>query len=233
MRHPLVLALSIVLHASMVVAKQFDRWQQLAPGVKIAWTVKHEAKKLHFAMAANNTGWVGFGIAESGGMKGSDIVYFESGSNKLVDAWADGHSAPKKDSCQDWILLAGGNKAGQTWFEAERPLDTGDAQDRIIRDDSGGAQPTRIIAAWGESMNIQFHGGSQRAFTTVRFFGAESSTDTLAVVLFHVELLAEPEYSSQSIEEELSQYGPGSECEVLRDQATELARSCNRDVLSP
>jgi hypothetical protein len=24
------------------------------------------------------TGWVGFGIAESGGMKGSDIVYYEA-----------------------------------------------------------------------------------------------------------------------------------------------------------
>lgn len=29
-------------------------------------------------------GWVGFGIAESGSMKGADIVYFEAATMKLV-----------------------------------------------------------------------------------------------------------------------------------------------------
>ena len=30
------------------------------------------------------SGWVGFGIAESGAMKGADIVYFEAETMKLV-----------------------------------------------------------------------------------------------------------------------------------------------------
>jgi len=120
--------LLFALALACVTADDFERSQQLAPGVRIAWTVDKDNNKLKFAMSAENAGWVGFGISEAGGMKGSDIVYFESGSALLTDSWADGHSKPMPDSCQDWTLTAGGAEGGTTWFNAERALDTGDDQ---------------------------------------------------------------------------------------------------------
>ena len=88
--------------ASSCAADEFERWQQLAPGVRIDWTVDTSTSMLRLKMNAQNAGWVGFGIAEAGGMKGSDIVFFDSGSGILTDSWADGHKMPITDSCQDW-----------------------------------------------------------------------------------------------------------------------------------
>jgi hypothetical protein len=93
------LALSCVCASA---ADEFERSQQLAPGVRIAWTIDMPTSMLRFRMSAQNSGWIGFGIAEAGGMKGSDIAYFESGSGVLTDSWATGHAIPTPDFCQDW-----------------------------------------------------------------------------------------------------------------------------------
>ena len=41
---------------------------------------------IQLAVAARATGWAAFGIAEAGGMKGADMVVFETASNDIFDA---------------------------------------------------------------------------------------------------------------------------------------------------
>ena len=39
-------------------------------GVAVHWTIDDDASTIRLAVAARATGWVGFGLAEAGGMKG-------------------------------------------------------------------------------------------------------------------------------------------------------------------
>jgi hypothetical protein len=125
---------------------------------------------------------MGFGIAEAGGMKGADIVYFESSTNQLTDAYSLDLIQPVADDQQDWTMISAGIVGGQMTVEAVRNIDTLDPQDTIIADDSWPAlDGTRFIAAWSDSPTIQYHGSSNRAFGQVRFYNPGPS-DPLAAV---------------------------------------------------
>jgi hypothetical protein len=127
------------------------------------------------------TGWVGFGIAETGGMKGADIVYYETSTNQLTDAYALEFAFPQRDEQQDWMLLSAEVKGGKLSFEAVRDLDTQDPQDTPLYDDSWPAiDGTRIIAAWGDSSSIQYH-GQNRVNYELHLFKTPAS-DPLAAV---------------------------------------------------
>ncbi len=131
-------------------------------------------------MQANATGWMGFGIAEAGGMKGADILYYESSKNQITDAYALDLIQPVPDDQQDWTMISASNIGGQMTVEAVRNIDTLDAQDTIIADDSWPAlDGTRFITAWGNSPTIQYHGLSNRAFGQIRFYNPGPS-DPLA-----------------------------------------------------
>lgn len=58
----------------------------------------------------------------------------------VTDAHALVAGAPVPDECtQDWTLLSADVGSESLVFEAERALDTGDAQDRVFADDSSSA----------------------------------------------------------------------------------------------
>jgi hypothetical protein len=147
-------------------------------GAAIHWRI--EGDKIYLAVASRAQGWLGFGLAEAGGMKGADIVYYTASTNQLVDAYVldDYEYGPQPDECQNWELLEAWSSGGFIIFEAVRDLDTGDTQDRpIINDGNPGNVPAhRIIAAWGDSPEISYHGPTNRVRSAVRFYGQPDDT---------------------------------------------------------
>lgn len=149
-------------------------------GAAIHWRIIKA--RIYIAVAARATGWVGFGIAEAGGMKGSDIVYYTASTNQLVDAHVLDvvQNGPLTDKCQNWKLRNAQSTGGFVIFEAFRNLNTGDPQDRaIIYDaDPGNVPAHRIIGAWGDSTTISYHGTTNRVRSAVRFYGQSNEIAT-------------------------------------------------------
>lgn len=83
---------------------------------------------------------------------------------------------PMKDDCQNWNLKrVTNNEDGWIIVEMSRLLDTGDAQDHVIKNDKElYMPPTRIIAAWGDSDTTSYHGG-KKSRDSVRFFANHSN----------------------------------------------------------
>ncbi|KAG7354015.1 copper type II ascorbate-dependent monooxygenase [Nitzschia inconspicua] len=115
---------------------------------------------IQVAVAVRATGWVGFGISEAGGMLGSDIALWETANpNTVRDSYViEDFDVPKKDDCQHWTLLRTTTDNDWLIVEMSRPLDTSDPQDHKLVDDSQLLTPTRLIAAWGDSPTVSFHG---------------------------------------------------------------------------
>jgi DOMON domain/Copper type II ascorbate-dependent monooxygenase, N-terminal domain len=129
-------------------------------GIAVHWRVDDE--NIHIAVAARAEGWVGFGIAETGGMKGADIIIFEAANPTVVrDAHVLDAFYPIDDICQDWVLSDSSTDDGYLIFEAYRKLNTRDTQDRVIINDTDTTVlPQIVIAAWGDSAAISFHGSN-------------------------------------------------------------------------
>jgi dopamine beta-monooxygenase len=127
-------------------------------------------------------GWVGFGITEVGGMRGADIMYFETANNgSLTDAYTLDYSKPIVDDHQDWTLKSSSLSGGVLTIEATRSLDTQDPQDKELTNDAYPAiDGTRVIAAWGDTRSIQFH-SLNRVTGQIRFFGS-AGIDPLASI---------------------------------------------------
>ena len=140
-------------------------------GFAVHWKVDDE--NLYVAIAARAVGWVGFGLAETGGMKGADIVIFETAyPTQLRDTHVLDERFPIDDVCQDWVLRDSTIDDGFIIFEAYRKLNTTDTQDRAIIDDSNPAIPAQIVvAAWGDSPTATFHGPNNIAQGTIRWYG--------------------------------------------------------------
>jgi DOMON domain len=132
-------------------------------GVAVHWKVDDE--NIHIAVDARAVGWVGFGIAEAGGMKGADMVLFEAAKPTVLrDAHVLDEFYPIDDICQDWVLSDSRTDEGFLIFEAFRKLNTTDTQDRVIINDSNSViTPQVVIPAWGDSAAISFHGPSNLA----------------------------------------------------------------------
>jgi dopamine beta-monooxygenase len=130
---------------------------------------------IQIAVAARATGWLGFGIAEAGGMLGADMALFTAiRPDELVDAYTMEAKVPMTDDCQqDWKLIASHvDERGFLMFEARRLLDTGDPQDKVIINDQSTLVPAhRVIAAWGDTTEVGYHGLSN-ARGAIRFFGS-------------------------------------------------------------
>jgi DOMON domain/Copper type II ascorbate-dependent monooxygenase, N-terminal domain len=145
-------------------------------GIAVNWKVDDE--NLYLAVAARATGWVGFGLAETGGMKGSDIVIFEAlNPGVLRDAHVLDALMPIDDDCQDWVFKNSIVNDGFIIFEGYRKLNTLDSQDRFIFDDSDTViPPQRIIAAWGDDDTATYH-GLNRAQGAIRWYGGGDEVD--------------------------------------------------------
>ena len=105
---------------------KYDRSHELkAEHMKIYWKIEGETLKL--ALEAEATGWVGFGLGETTGMQGADVVYFEKASNTLTDAYVTATNAkPNPDKSQDWTLVVSETKGTKLIGEVSSKLVTAD-----------------------------------------------------------------------------------------------------------
>jgi Copper type II ascorbate-dependent monooxygenase, C-terminal domain/Copper type II ascorbate-dependent monooxygenase, N-terminal domain/DOMON domain len=145
-------------------------------GVAVHWTI--DDRTIHLAVAAQATGWVGFGFAESGSMLGADIVMYTAATDTLTDSFVlDQPVKPIADDCQSWELVNSVVDGGFIIFEAKRLVNTNDTQDRNLIDDSFSIIPsTRVIAAWGNMSEPLYHGNSV-ARGSIRFYGTSDEFD--------------------------------------------------------
>lgn len=156
-------------------------------GAAVFWDI--DCESIHVAIAVqgmddpNGVGWVGFGLSEAGGMIGADMALFESSTLQLTDAHVvEERSFPIVDDCQDWLLNDAIDANDWIIVEFSRKLDTGDDQDHAIKnDDNLWLAPTRLIAAWGHTGSISYH-GQKKARKAVRLF-ASSNEDEASVLI--------------------------------------------------
>jgi hypothetical protein len=145
-------------------------------GAAVHWSI--EGDSIFLAVAARATGWLGFGLSENGGMKGADVILFTAKNpDELVDSYILEERSPITDDFQNWSLLDSHTEGGFLIFEATRLLDTGDPQDRVIMNDALMTIPSsRIIAAWGDTPAVGYH-GNNRARGAVRWFDGRDGQD--------------------------------------------------------
>ena len=142
-------------------------------GVAVHWYVDELYVYIGVATRAQD-GWVAFGLAEAGGMKGSDIVIYETSKpNTLSDAHVLKDRFPIQDICQDWVYVNAVNADGFLIFEGKRLLNTNDGQDHPIINDTETFIPAqRIIAAWGNTTStMMYHGPTNRVRGAIRLYG--------------------------------------------------------------
>ena len=151
-------------------------------GMAVHWKLDDE--NIQIAFAARATGYVSFGISENGGMKGADLVIFETANpGKLRDAHVLDVFLPVDDVCQDWVFVDSHEDGGFLIVEASRKLDTMDTQDHKIINDVDVAIPAqRVIAAWGDTDTASYH-GQNNARGSVRWYGGGDELKLIAAKL--------------------------------------------------
>ncbi len=159
-------------YTSMVYLKGSDP-SKPEDGAAIHWKV--DENYVHVAIAVHAMGWVGFGIAEAGGMIGADMALFEAAKpNEIIDAYTTDVRVPVVDDCpSDWELVSSeiDEQGGFIMIELKRLLQTNDPQDKAIFNDASTLVPAhRVIAAWGDSPEVGYH-GLNRARGAIRFYG--------------------------------------------------------------
>jgi hypothetical protein len=156
-------------------------WNLYADSIdtSVARSTPQQYTHIQVAVAVRATGWVGFGISEAGGMLGSDMALFETEHPSSVkDAYVlEDFAHPKLDDCHHWTLLNVQNENGWLIVELSRPFDTQDMQDHAIVDDSAPmVVPTRLIAAWGDSPTVSYHGLNVGKISTKIFPTVDAQT---------------------------------------------------------
>lgn len=127
-------------------------------GAAVHWSLNDT--HIALAVAVRATGWLGFGLSENGGMRGADVFLFETARpDQIRDAHVLGEVlVPVTDCQQDWDLEAWYDESLDFLIvQVTRALDTNDPQDRPIVTATD-VPPTRIIAAWGDTPEAQYHG---------------------------------------------------------------------------
>jgi hypothetical protein len=136
--------------------------------------------RLYIKLRAQTTGFLGFGLSESGAMVGSDIVTAAiinnqpSVQDRFVpwDAYPFFPPTPKVDECNHWQTICGSEQNGFSEFILSRALDTKDPEDRKIQKGD-----MYIIFAWGEpGVNFVSYHGSRRGTSAVSFYNDVPST---------------------------------------------------------
>jgi hypothetical protein len=194
-------------------------------GAAVYWSVDDEF--VYIAVAVRATGWLGFGLAEAGGMLGADMALFTAiRPTEIIDAYTLEGRRPITDDCQqDWELVNAtvdtnensGGGSGFLMIEIKRLLNTGDPQDHILlNDESTIIPPRRVIAAWGDDSEMGYH-GTNRARGAIRFFGTGNEETTFQTSM--------AQYSNGTFELRASQY-------EIKTMETEYVELCiTRDDL--
>jgi hypothetical protein len=140
--------------------------------VGLFWEVV--GNKLTMAVAAAANGWVGFGVSDTGAMKGADIVVFEAATQKLNDYCSLNYEPPRLDDClSNWSLRSNMVEGDFIAFEASHLVNTNDLQDIAFYNDSdtfGPPPPTLVISAWGDQPLISFLGSGNDLQTSLCLF---------------------------------------------------------------
>ena len=160
-------------------------------GVAVHWRINPTNERLHLAVAARTTGWLGFGFSETGGMQGSDVFYVQamddqSNTLDIMDAHVLEVRQPVVDVCQDWIWENSDATArltvqdGFMMVQVTRLLDTLDSQDKALTIADGQVSdiPSRVIAAWGDTPRIGYH-GNKWVSGTVRWYAPPSANSVM------------------------------------------------------
>lgn len=114
--------------------------------MKVFWTVNWEDKTVSFAVEAETTGWVGFGISSgNGNMAGSDVVigWVKDGKGYLTDRFADTQSFPPLDKENNYDFTGSEESGGKTVLKFNRKFDTCDLRDRKIEEGT-----TKVVFAY-------------------------------------------------------------------------------------
>ena len=109
----------LVLGAASSGAVVFTGSASLESWYNISWVTDTTAARITLTVEAATSGWVGFGIAEAGGMRGSDI-FIGSVANGVAshnDYHALDNSAPTQDERNDWTLHSATEGGGVTTLQ--------------------------------------------------------------------------------------------------------------------
>lgn len=141
--------------------------------VGLHWSIQEEESQIDIAVVINlpkdnvyigKNGqppllWVGFGMSEMGGTKGSDMFVFSFRHGQILDCHhgVEEFGLPRIDECgQDWILRNFSNNSnnGESFLvvEVSRPLQAGDVNEDLpfLNDSSVTViAATKIFVTWG------------------------------------------------------------------------------------
>ncbi|XP_078511752.1 putative DBH-like monooxygenase protein 2 [Lissotriton helveticus] len=136
--------------------------------VVLRWDFNKTTEEITFELQVETTGWIGFGLSPGGGMTGADIVIggVSAASNQttyFADYHGIGEVTPVQDTVQNYKLELLSEKEGLTTMRFSRKFRTCDPFDVDVTADT-----QRIIAAYGTSDIIRYHGSSQRFTASVQ-----------------------------------------------------------------
>ncbi|MCI0497695.1 MAG: DOMON domain-containing protein [Thermoplasmata archaeon] len=145
--------------------------------LEVHWSIV--GSDLHMALVGQTSGWVSIGFDYSLTMADSDMVFgFVDGTGTVFvyDQWSRGSTGPHppdtaEGGTYDITSFNGSEAGGVTTIEFGRPLDTGDAKDRVIP--SSGSM--KVIWATGTSDAFDMH--TQAGFGTIDFVTGEASEE--------------------------------------------------------
>ncbi|XP_078510084.1 DBH-like monooxygenase protein 2 [Lissotriton helveticus] len=136
--------------------------------VLLRWDFNKTTEEITFELQVATTGWIGFGLSPSGGMTGADIVIGGVSTASFPPTYfADYHGVgevpPVQDTVQNYKLEFLSENGGLTTMRFSRKFRTCDPFDVDVTADT-----QRIIAAYGTSDTIRYHGSSQRFMASVQ-----------------------------------------------------------------
>ncbi|XP_078511753.1 putative DBH-like monooxygenase protein 2 [Lissotriton helveticus] len=134
--------------------------------VVVRWGFNKANKDITFQVEAQTHGWIGFGLSPSGGMTGADIAIGGVWPNQTTyfgDYHAIGHIKPILDPMQNFRLISVTENETSTTMRYTRKFRTCDPDDVDVT-----ANTQRIIAAFGKTDNLQYHGSNQHFQASVQ-----------------------------------------------------------------
>ncbi|XP_078510308.1 DBH-like monooxygenase protein 2 [Lissotriton helveticus] len=145
---------------------RFSRAMNREGTVVVRWDLNKATKEITFQVEAQTLGWVGFGLSPGGGMTGADIAIGGVMPNQTTyfgDYHAVGQIKPILDPIQNLRLLSVTENETSTIMRYIRKFRTCDPDDVDVT-----ANTQRIIAAFGNTDTLEYHGPNQHFLASVQ-----------------------------------------------------------------